>query len=181
MNNSIIYILIIIAVGILIFSIWVRRPLKTTLDRLKPNRVFGGLIRFGKEGAYIKFDQKPAGDRVSFIKRFREEDNDWFLEVIVSGHNVTASLSNKVKLGLEALKNQFNIEISSSEDSCQVGFFLDGPGLRNRDALEAVLRLLLRHLGHPKNAKYQVDFLGPTDHKAVDKYYSDLLKQWRGR
>lgn len=181
MDNFLV-ILILVAGVVLTFSIWVRLPYPLrilTLDQLKPSRRFHGLILFGKDGAYVELDQRPSGDHISFTKRFRKDDS-WFLEVAVSGLHSSAALLNKVELDLATLGNRFKVEPYSCEVSSQTRFFLTGAGLQDHHALEGIARLLIRHLGHPKSAKYRLRSGGPEDYESVDKHFEREKKKWKG-
>lgn len=73
------------------------------------------------------------------------------------------------------------IEDDACEGSNRVRFFLIGAGVKDHDALEGVARLLMRRLRHPTDAKYRIELKGPYDDKAADTYFSELMRQWRGR
>lgn len=168
--NSLLVATLLIVGGVLAFAIWVRLPPRGTLDRLKPSGMFHGLVLFGKNGAHVKFYERSSGDRISFTKSFREGAH-WVLEVTVSSHRVSAAFLEEVKSSLIALGDRFHVEVSSYEGSSQAKFCLTGTGLQDHHALEGVARLVIKNLGHPRDAKYRIYYPGPTDYKAVDSYF----------
>lgn len=169
--SSAVLVLLLVAGAALALFVAVRLPPKrATLDALKINGSFHGLILFGKNDAYVGLDQRQLGERILFKKRCGVDD-DWALEVAITGPNLPASLTGELDSALNALGKRFKVESIPTERGDQIRFLLTGTAIKDPLALESATRIITRRLGHPRDSKYRIRFEGPKDYEAVNKYF----------
>lgn len=176
--------LLIIAIGsaaLAALSWWTinseRSPFWRFVDR-RPRRIeatslaerFGGLARFGLEGAFLTLVECRSGDEVSFVKRARPEGFSFDVSVSSPGNN---DIEARICSALMPLGGRLSVErISQEGGESRHWLHLSGEGIGDPSTLEGVMLLILRCLGHRKDAKYRVYFEGPADHSAVADYFS---------
>ena len=169
--ETVLVVALVIAVITAVFSAAVRLPQRrVALDRAGLSKSFHGLILFGKDGAYVLVDESSVGNRISFTKRSTDVDG-WLLEVVVSGRGASETLLKRVESGLRVLGGQFTFASERGAKNGEVAFSLEGAGLKDPAALEGVARLVVRSLGHGDNTRYRVQFEGPKDYEAVNRYF----------
>jgi len=169
-DNLLVLALVVAAIAV-VFFVAVRLPRRRAdLDRAGLSESFHGLILFGKYGAYVRLDESSIGNRIAFTKR-SGGDGGWLLEVAVSGPGASETLVERVESGLKVVGSQFTLASQHAADGEEVGFWLEGAGLKDPAALEGVARLVVRSLGHPDSTKYRVEFEGPKDYEAVNRYF----------
>lgn len=170
MENFLILALAVAAIAVAL-SVAVRLPRrKAALDSAGLSKSFHGLILFGRDGAYVRLHEKSSGDCIRFTKRF-SEGAAWILEVVVSGRAASEALVDQVESGLNVGGGQFTLARHHNTEETDISFSLDGTGLTDPGALEGMARLILRSLRHPAITKYRVEFEGPKDYEAVNKYF----------
>lgn len=165
--------LIAIFAGATALVIWVKSPIRSRLDRLDLAAIFGGFIWFGLDGAYVNIE--VLNSQVRFLKRV-DDDGDWKAEIVVSGGGISGSFVDGFQSVIALLSDQFEVNANCSRGSRSAVFVVAGRGLLDSDAMANLARRLCMELGYPDNVKCKVDFLGPTDHEAVEKYYKEVEK-----
>lgn len=141
-----------------------------TLESAKLGRKFGGLMRFGKSGAYLSLVKLSSKDRVTFTKRVR--DAGTFVELDVSSPTLSAESVQRICSALSVLEGRVRWHVSepwAKGEHLQIR--LQGMNEHDSATLESVLRLATRELGHSDGDRYTVDFEGPADQDKVSAYY----------
>lgn len=141
-----------------------------TLDKVRLGGKFSGLMRFGKPGAYLSLAKSGSQDRFTFTKRAGGCFS--YLEVDVSSPLLTSERLHCIRSALSVL--DANMRLQAREEPAQEGRFrirLDGVDEHDSATLEAILRLLVRELGHASGDHYRVEFKGPADYEKVEAYY----------
>lgn len=179
MNVLITVLLIVVALAIILSILARLPPRRLTLDRRKPSKAFHGFILFGKDGSYVEFDEKSTGDFFLFEKKYGKND-DWLINVSVRSMNMPPLFLEGFQSSLAMLRGRFEVVKIIKKSSDQVRFCLAGGGLKDHYALESVVRLIARGLKHSQNYKYRVEFKGPKDYDAVDRYFEAEKKKWKG-
>lgn len=177
--STLVIVALVAAAGVVLFNVLIDLPPRGTLDKLRPSSKFKGFVLFGKDGAYVTFYQRPSGDCIAFRKRYRD-DRQWDLEIAVRGPGVSNAFVSEFARDVAALDHKFNVGSGMHQGTNEVTFFVTGVGVKDPNALENLTRIVGRRLGHSRNAKYKLDYLGPTDYDAVDRYFEEQKKEWRG-
>jgi len=147
---------------------------RRTLESMRLDQKIGGLLLFGKPGAYLMLEDVIGGDRI-LLKKVLEQGAET-LHFEVSGPNATESIADQIVSRFSAVGD--GLHWSRSWDT-QRGVHR-GP-LAGREAsdeviLERLIRVAARELGHQANSRYKIEFEGPADYNEVSKYYG-----WRPR
>jgi hypothetical protein len=164
---------VLLSVGViaalwLCFSIWVRSPLpKATLDARRIDGVFRALILMGKDGSYVSVYDARRRDWLLFTKH-DAPDRGW-VEVAIGGPALPADSSYCIIRALAALTTVFKVERYPAFGGAALVFGIEGPGVEDAFAMESVVRLIVRCLGHDDATKYRVQFLGPKDYEMIDR------------
>lgn len=89
-------------------------------------------------------------------------------------------ISEEIRSGFCLFEGRLNLFDFENVGKEGVVFRLNGPGIHDYKLLGSVLRMLTKRLGHPYEAKYRLEFKGPYDEEAFDRYLSEWMKQVRG-
>jgi hypothetical protein len=176
MNAFMVFIATVIC-AILLFILWLRMPLKGTLDQLRLNQWLRGFILFGMDGSYIEIYGLSKRGNILLRKKYRAGNTDiWDLEVSVYGGDIISSFIKEIERWVDGFEGRLCSSEGGTEGCTEgkVQFTLSGDELNNYRTLEILVRFIVKCLAHQEGSRYRLDFLGPKDNEKADKYYSEL-------
>lgn len=141
-----------------------------TLESAKLSQKFGGLMRFGKSGAFLSLVKLSSKDRVTFTKRIR--DAETYVELDVSSPALSAESVERICSALNTLGRRVRWHVSEPIDIEHLQIRLQGMDEHDSVTLESVLRIVTRELGHIGGDRYKIEFEGPADRDKVADYYN---------
>lgn len=173
---------VVVGIAVAAFVVWwiidsPRSPLWKALER-RPRRIdaaslskkFKGLALFGLEGASLSLRECDSGDELAFVKRVAP--TGFAFAVSVSSDQSPDDLRERIVAALATLGSRFSADFEPGDGANAVlRFRLSGSSLGDPGAMEGVATLILRCLGHARDARYRVAFEGPADYKIVNEYF----------
>jgi hypothetical protein len=141
-----------------------------SLDQAHLDWKLGGLVQFGNDGAHLEFEETESGDRTRLTKRVREAPDLRECIELEAWHRAGPEFVDAVRASMSLLDPNLAFDLEAPTRSL-IHLRLFGGVAREPVLLEAVLRAVIRALGHPEHARYKIVFEGPSDNLKVAQHY----------
>lgn len=161
------FIVAALIIAAFLLHLWPRR--RTRLDQAKLQSFFMGLGLFGKDGAYV-YIAGPQAQRITVKKRVKANGKFGY-DIFVESPLVSTDLwDESIKPKALILDKQVSLELAKNSDGLII-LELSGPRVTDPNILEGVARIVTKAIGLEDGTKVRVDFEGPKDYRAVNRYF----------